>query len=493
MHFRNSNIRTHQLHVQETNVSISQFHSIGNYFVGRCSENGRATCSWFMGRGDGSVMFVGEYHTANQLSSRKLRAEPHIQTQTKGELSHVDYVTTNANPSQGESQWYIFEDNEVVIKMIINRSPTMRHVSRTHRVALDWLVVRWNKLGPQNPNQITCDEWNHLLRFFNIMNFAMSCCSHFLSILKPNTMSKRAKEKRTEEELVVATPRPARLVTRNLSAKQFFSLNSGASYSLENQELCRNSVSTSSGHESNRAQERQRDADPFSRSGRPVRSVCGRSSTGRLVRGIENQLARTKWDYHNMQISNNQHIERVFRNVRQKLNRSKNEQIFVIKSMYWSGDRLCQERWKQQCILDNIMMSDLQEHQLRTAQDGVRHHAEVDLGSGLRDSECPFDRMDIYSVHETYLGYMTNNHVGESKSILCLGKMHSEAHTKMERSPSILPTVQGYKEISGIGGEPTECEWKISQNSQHCRLSKRFKTNWKLVTHVAKNLKIELS
>ena len=34
---------------------------------------------------------------------------------------------------------YIFEDNEAVIKMIIKgRSPTMRHVSRTHRVALDW-------------------------------------------------------------------------------------------------------------------------------------------------------------------------------------------------------------------------------------------------------------------------------------------------------------------------------------------------------------------
>ena len=44
-----------------------------------------------------------------------------------------------------ESQLYIFEHNEPVIKMIIKgRSPTMRHVSRTHRVALDWLVDRIN-------------------------------------------------------------------------------------------------------------------------------------------------------------------------------------------------------------------------------------------------------------------------------------------------------------------------------------------------------------
>ena len=35
---------------------------------------------------------------------------------------------------------YDFENNEAKIKMIINdRNLTMRHVSRTHKVALDWL------------------------------------------------------------------------------------------------------------------------------------------------------------------------------------------------------------------------------------------------------------------------------------------------------------------------------------------------------------------
>ena len=47
-----------------------------------------------------------------------------------------------------------FEDNEAVIKMIIEgRSPTMRHVSRTHRVALDWFVWK-SHFEPQNPNHI---------------------------------------------------------------------------------------------------------------------------------------------------------------------------------------------------------------------------------------------------------------------------------------------------------------------------------------------------
>ncbi len=37
----------------------------------------------------------------------------------------------------------VFEDNDAVIKMIIKgRSPNMRHVSRTHRVDLDWLYER---------------------------------------------------------------------------------------------------------------------------------------------------------------------------------------------------------------------------------------------------------------------------------------------------------------------------------------------------------------
>ena len=86
---------------------------------------------------------------------------------------------------------YIFEDNEAVIKMIIKeRSPTMRHVSRTHRVVLDcldWLIDRIN-LDPKiqityidTKNQLADiltkgnfarDEWDHLLCLFNISHFS---------------------------------------------------------------------------------------------------------------------------------------------------------------------------------------------------------------------------------------------------------------------------------------------------------------------------------
>ena len=61
------------------------------------------------------------------------------------DLSNVDQVPSDAHLSEKESQLYIFEDNEGVIKMIIKgRSPTMRHVYRTHRVALDWLLDNIN-------------------------------------------------------------------------------------------------------------------------------------------------------------------------------------------------------------------------------------------------------------------------------------------------------------------------------------------------------------
>ena len=54
-----------------------------------------------------------------------------------------------------------FEDNEAVIKMIIKeRSPTMRHVSITHRVALDWLFDGIN-LDPKI--QIKCIDTKNQL------------------------------------------------------------------------------------------------------------------------------------------------------------------------------------------------------------------------------------------------------------------------------------------------------------------------------------------
>ena len=130
-------------------------------------------------------------------------------------LNNIDCVPSNVQSSYQEALLYVSEDNEAVIKMIIKgRSPTMRHESRTHRVALDWLFDRIN-LDPNiqikyidTKNQLadiltkgnfTRDEWNHLLCLFNISHFSSTVCS--------DTMAKRSQHD-SGEERVTAKSRP---------------------------------------------------------------------------------------------------------------------------------------------------------------------------------------------------------------------------------------------------------------------------------------------
>ena len=120
---------------------------------------------------------------------------------------------------------YVFEDNEAVIKMNIKgRSPTMRRVSRKHRVALDWL---FDRIGLDSKIQIkyidtknqladiltkgnfTRDERNHLLILFNISHFSSTVCS--------DTMAKRSQHD-SGEERVTAKSRPMmNLIAKTLS------------------------------------------------------------------------------------------------------------------------------------------------------------------------------------------------------------------------------------------------------------------------------------
>ena len=124
----------------------------------------------------------------------------HVQVQSRGMFdifNNVDRVPSNVQFSHQEALLYVFGDNEAVIKMIIKgRSPTMRHVSRTHRVAIDWFVDRIN-LDPQiqikyidTKNQLaymltkgnfTRGEWKRLLCLFNISHFSCTDCSEVMS------------------------------------------------------------------------------------------------------------------------------------------------------------------------------------------------------------------------------------------------------------------------------------------------------------------------
>ena len=107
-------------------------------------------------------------------------------------IQDIDSDPSNVQSARQEAILYVFEDNEAVIKMIIKgRSPTMRRVSRTHRVALDWLFDRINLDSKilikyiDTKNQLadiltsgnfTRDEWNHLLTLFKIRHLSSTAC-----------------------------------------------------------------------------------------------------------------------------------------------------------------------------------------------------------------------------------------------------------------------------------------------------------------------------
>ena len=98
----------------------------------------------------------------------------------------------------------------------------MRHVSRTHRVALDWLFDRIN-LDPKiqiryidtkhqladilTAGNFTRDEWNNFLHLLNISQFSSTCCTKNFILISSSTMAKRIQDQK--EERVVSKSRPA--------------------------------------------------------------------------------------------------------------------------------------------------------------------------------------------------------------------------------------------------------------------------------------------
>ena len=67
--------------------------------------------------------------------------------------SSVDHVVGNASSSHYEAQLYIFEDNEVVIKMII-KGRTQRGYACPEPTELRWIGCLTESTWTQNPNQI---------------------------------------------------------------------------------------------------------------------------------------------------------------------------------------------------------------------------------------------------------------------------------------------------------------------------------------------------
>ena len=186
-----THVCSRKLDVQDTNFSLTQFYWIWSPFLRCRSAHGRFSRSHSVGFGDWTISFRTKQNRRTQeraagTPSAVVKSNMHnpIPIQHTNVIpTNIDHIPSNTKNSNSSAMLHVFEDTEAVIKMIIKgRSPTMKHVSRTHRVALDWLFDRIN-LDAQiqiryidtkhqladmlTSGNFTRDEWNNLLHLFD--------------------------------------------------------------------------------------------------------------------------------------------------------------------------------------------------------------------------------------------------------------------------------------------------------------------------------------
>ena len=151
--FWKSYISSKKLDVRETNCRFAQFDRIRNHLFERRIEIGRYSRSRFIGSDCLCLWNTTQNHDRTGKSV-VCRDTNHVQGQSRGifhVLNNVDFVPSNVQSSHQEVWLYVFEGKEAVIKMIIKRRrPPMRNVSRTHRVAVDWI---WKSIE-QHPRTV---------------------------------------------------------------------------------------------------------------------------------------------------------------------------------------------------------------------------------------------------------------------------------------------------------------------------------------------------
>ena len=366
----------------------------------------------------------------------------------------------------------MFDDNEAVIKMIIKgRSPTMRHVSRTHRVALDWLFDRIN-LDSKNPNQMhrhqkptrrhltkgnfTRDEWNHLLDLFNICHFSSTACTA--------AMAKRAQQG-SGEERVTAKSRPM----MNLTARMPSVLSS----------------STSSN---------------------PVRTSYGKQDPGKSVAGDDRsgKPEKTSWDImqqvapHREEplLNGNAHSVRYGEMIHdgsgkpEKLNHQEeaDSETFVMGSnAAESVNKVKDQVRSRQKRMSNVAESG-EEHSkiwgmfMAATMTAATFNSEdltlkqmFDVTAQLVNDQEEIHGLD--KIHweknswkhlslvsdETVINLQSTKVYVFSDSVLCLGRIlqHPDSKEAWKNRIAWVKSVKSYRDYDGINGEPTEFEWNI--------------------------------
>ena len=143
---------------------------------------------------DWSISFLTEPNQLNQRCKRttgNLSATPQSNirrqiptTNTNLDLINFDHVPSSGTHSGFNGMLYVFDDNEAVIKMNIKgRSPTMRHVSRTHRVALGLILILKISFDAFIPNIISKTFWPMVISHVSNGTIFFICSTSAISAL----------------------------------------------------------------------------------------------------------------------------------------------------------------------------------------------------------------------------------------------------------------------------------------------------------------------
>ena len=323
----------------------------------------------------------------------------------------------------------------------------MRHVSRTQRVALDWLFDRIN-LDPKiqikyddtkkpladllTQGNFTRDEWN---QFFDVI------LQQFQSNQQVQDHVEEAARRKTGEDRVVAKSKAMMsLVSKN--ANRSPTLDSGASNSPVTLEMqCQSSY---------------------------------RSGTGKPVAKMLHRLSETRLTHHNFEIFNVNHLEKVFSNVRQKLNRPERDEMKDVQ-----GNGMIWGIFMSATMTAAVHLGADFEERLRTSLNTDFEQAKTLFN--ISQSLIPITKVKfccVSTIEWNTTPWISSTLLhGEaiklsrakvqvySDSVLCLGKIHEHSTSiqKWKEQIGWFMDSEDYQELKGIDGEAAEFEWNIFQ------------------------------
>ena len=360
----------------------------------------------------------------------------------------------------------------------------MRHVSRTHRVALDWLFDRINLDSKiqikyiDTKNQLadiltkmnfTRDEWNHLLNLFNISHFSSTACTA--------AMAKRAQQE-SGEERVTAKSKPM----MNLTARMPSVVSSSTSS---------NPGRTSYGYQD------------------PGKSVAGDDRSGKPEKTFWDMIQQVAPHREEPLLDGNAHSVRYEEMIHdgsgkpEKVNSQEgaDSETFVMGSDAAEFvNKVRDQVRKRQKRMSNVADSG-EEHSIiwgmfmaatmnaatftgknfSTIQNFIINSRDLtlkqmfDITAKLVGEQEEINNLD--KIHweknswkqlsligdETVINLQRTKVYVFSDSVLCLGKIlqHPESNEAWKNRIAGVMAEKSYRDYDGISGEPTEFEWNI--------------------------------